>query len=384
MKRYIIPVVIIAAAIGMMSLFSSLKKEQKRGKPHTYIRTVQTQLAQYDRVKPSIEAMGRVYARDRVNVAPEVSGLVTTNNFKMRKGISFRKGQVLFRIDERQAANSLQTTISDLQNALAMLLPELKSDLPNAYEQWHAFFADLKAETIPELPETKSQREKLLATRYNIFKLYYTTKNQRLIVDKHTIRAPFSGTVEDAEVFPSSMVKAGVTVGTIARTDEMEIELALPQQDAQFVKTGVNAEVYIEGNAGKINGLVHRVSNVLDERMQTVAVFVRVKNAARQGLKSGAYAKVQLEGLLLEHAFSVPRKAIHNKDRVYIIQDRTLVEKKVDLAYLGIDRAYIVDGVAEAETIIIEPLQDAVVGMPVQSAQEAAKSPKPLMKKDGN
>jgi membrane fusion protein (multidrug efflux system) len=376
MKRYILPILILVLAFGIMSWLSSMKKDQKRGKPHEFIRTVQTETVHFDKIKPLIEAMGRVYARERISVTPEVSGLVTTDGFNMRKGVSFRKGQVLFRVDKRQALNSLHTIISDLQNALAMLLPELKTDLPEAYAPWHSFFTELKADNIPAPPVTQSQREKLLATRYNIFKLYYSIKNQRLLVDKHSIAAPFSGTVEDANIYPSSMVRAGVAVGTIARTDEMEIELALSRQDAKFVKAGVTAGVAIESNDILINGVVHRISDVLDERMQTVPVFVRVKNAARQGLKSGSYAKVQLEGSLVEHAFSIPRKALHNKNRVYIIQDQALVEKKVDLAYLGIDHAYIINGLEEADELIVEPLQDAVIGMAVQSEEDAIKKQK--------
>jgi RND family efflux transporter MFP subunit len=358
-----------------------MKKEQKRGRPDAFVRTVQTQAVHYEKIKPSIEAMGRVYARERVNVTPEVSGLVTKDGFKMRKGVSFHRGQVLFRIDRRQAANSLQTIISDLQNALAMLLPELKTDLPGAYNPWHTFFSELNADNIPALPETQSQREKLLATRYNIFKLYYSIKNQRLLVDKHTVTAPFSGTVEEAHIYPSSMARAGIAVGTIARTDEMEIELAVPVQDAQFIKAGTKAGVSIEGNNGAITGVVHRVSDVLDERMQTIPVFVRVKNAARQDLKSGSYATATFDGSRLTRAFSVHRKALHNNNRVYTIEKGVLSEKQVELGYVGIDRAYITGGLDEADVLITEPLQDAVVGMAVQSEEDALKKQK-LKKKD--
>jgi RND family efflux transporter MFP subunit len=366
-----------------MSWLSSMKKEQKRGRPDAFVRTVQTQAVHYEKIKPSIEAMGRVYARERVNVTPEVSGLVTKDGFRMRKGISFRKGHVLFRVDRRQAVNSLQTIISDLQNALAMLLPELKTDLPEAYEPWHTFFAELSSDNIPALPETQSQREKLLATRYNTFKLYYSMKNQRLMVDKHTVTAPFSGTVEEALIYPSSMVRAGVSVGTIARTDEMEIELSLPRLDVQFIKAGAAAGVSAEGGTDLIKGVVHRVSNILDERMQTVSVFVRVTNATRQGLKSGSYAKVSFEGSLLDRAFSVPRKAIHDKDCVYTIKKGVLAEKKVSLGYVGIDCAYITGGLEEEDILITEPLQDAVIGMAVQSEEDALINQKLKKKKEG-
>ncbi len=372
MKRFILPIIILAFGIYLLIFLSSMKKDQKRRKHHGFIRTVQTQTVKYDRIQPLIESMGRVYARERITITPEVSGIVIKDKFKMQKGVQFKKGQTLFSIDQRQAFNTLQTITSDLQNALALLLPELKTELPDAYTSWQYFFDALSAHSIPKLPDTQSQREKLLAMRFNIFKLYYTTHNQRLILDKHTIRAPFDGTIEESTIFPSSMVKAGVGVGTVTRTDEMEIELPLTQKDAPFVKKGIPAKIFINESKNEINGFVHRISNLLDENMQTVSVFIRIKNALSQGAKSGAYAKVLLEGDELEHAFSIPRKAIHNKNGVYIIQGKKLVEKKVEIAYLSIDHAYIVNGVEESDLLITEPLQDAIIGMAVQSEQQSA------------
>jgi hypothetical protein len=170
------------------------------------------------------------------------------------------------------------------------------------------------------------------------------------------------------------MARAGATVATIARTDIAEIELALPARESGFVKSGMDALVTVDQHAEPIKGSVHRISDILDERMQTVAAFVRVKNAARQGVKSGAYATVQLDGKPLDNAFEMSRKAIHDKNRVYVIEKGKLAEKEIDIAYMGISKAYVQGGIDDGAVLIAEPLQDAVIGMAVQSAETARRA----------
>lgn len=372
MKRYFLPVVIVAAAFAVMSFMSTLKKDQKRGLPPPFVRTVTTRTATFDSLRPLISNGGRVRAIERVDVAPEVSGVVLSDGFRLRKGIAFSRGATLLKIDSREALFTLRGTISDLQNALTSSLPELKIDVPEAWDRWSGFFGELSADHIPPLPRTTSTREKLLLTRYQVFKLYYSARSRRLLLDKHTIRAPFSGTVEDASVFPSSMVRAGVSLGRIVRTDRMEIELALTLDEALLVNKGDTARVRPGNTAAPVEGLVDRVSDVLDERMQTVPVFVRVDNAAARGLRGGGYVTVDIEGRKLDHVLHLPRKAIHNRTFVYVIDEGRLEEKEVRLAHVGIEDVYVSGGIREGAVVIVEPVQDAVIGMRVQSAQPSS------------
>ncbi|MBD3393795.1 MAG: HlyD family efflux transporter periplasmic adaptor subunit [Chitinivibrionales bacterium] len=371
MKKFVIAAVIVAAAFGLMAMLSSLRKDQPRARPEAFVRTVLTRTARYDTVRPSIRASGRVRALQRVSLAPEVSGIVLATPFRLRKGMSFSRGQVLMKIDNRQAGYAYQSALSDLRNALAGFLAELKTDVPDAYGRWETFFNHLEQDDLPALPRVPEGREKLLATRHNIYKLYYAAQTHGLSLARHTLYAPFDGTVEESMIDPASMARAGAAVAVIARTDIVEIELALAQAEARLVRAGAPARVSVEGIAGEVAGEVHRVSDVLDERMQTVAVFVRVAHAAKQGVKSGSYATVDVEGEPLPHAFSLGRKAIHDKDRVYVIESDTLAEKTVDIAYRGITTAYVRGGVDDGAVIVAEPLQDAVLGMAVQSVEDA-------------
>lgn len=366
MKRYGIPLLLIVLAFVGYKFMAGLRTDQSRRPPSAFVRTVSTTVVRYGDVRPPVTATGRVRALEQVSLTPEVTGTVKGSGFALRKGTSFRKGQVLMRIDSRQALYAVQSTVSDLQNALAALLPELKVDMPDAYERWSAFFNQVEGTTLPDIPETSSEREKLLVTRYNVYKLYYTAGTQKVTLGKHTLRAPFTGTVEDASVYPASMARAGSPVATISRTDIMEIELALTQQEAGMVERGAAVALRAEGLPDTIRATVHRVGEALDERMQTVPVFVRVTGAVKAGLRPGMYATATITSEAIAHAQKIPRKALHNGVRVYTVEDGALQERVVSLAYTGLESAYLTGGLDEGDTLIIEPLQDAVLGMAVR------------------
>ena len=384
MKRFILPILILVIAIAAMKFLSSMKKEQKRHKPVQFIRAVAVQVVHPETINPTIKAMGRVRSREVVELTPEVSGIVLSQNFRLRKGDSFYKGQTVLSIDSRLASNSYKTMISDLQNALASLLPDLKSDIPDAYERWNTFFTALSPDQpLPGLPAAGNDREKLFVSRFNIYKLYYLAQNQRLTLSKHTLKAPFTGTVSESKIFPASMVRAGIGVATLVRTDNMEIELPLTSVEASFVRKGMSALVTTDDMQEPITGTVHRMGGNLDEQMQTVSVFVRVKNGSPNNLLDGAFATVFIKGDEIPQSVAVVRKAVHDKNKVYTINSGQLEEKEITIAYNGIDTAYVSNGLNELDTLVIEVLQDAVIGMAMQPVIDGkvigkAKSKRPL------
>lgn len=377
-RRFIIPVLIVAAGFGGMKFLASFKKEQKRLPPRPFIRTLTTSTVHYNDLSPSIETMGRVLPLEQIQLAPEVSGLVLDRSFKLFKGNTFRKNDILLRIDTIQAYFNYSATISDLQNALAGLLPELKTDQPKALEAWQRFFSRLSVDTLPALPEVQTDREKLLATRYQIYRLYFLARQQQNTLGKHTIRAPFTGTVEETQAYPGSMARAGTALATLVRTDAIEIELALTQQQLPFISTGSTVMVDLEGTDATQTGTVNRISNILDKRMQTAAAFVRIDGCTGPLIKSGAYAKVRMAGSVIAHAVAIPRKALHNRVFVYTIESDTLAEHRIKIAYQSVDSAYCTGGIAEGGELIVEPLQDAVIGMAVQNPATARKRQKTM------
>lgn len=365
MSRYIPPVIILAVAFAIMLFISSLKKEQKRHPPGKSVRAVSASVVKLGANRPVIRSMGRVRSLDIVDLIPEVSGLVQEKGFNLRKGGNFKKGQVLAQIDPRVADNNFKTAISDLQSALALLLPELKSDFPQPYERWRTFFDSLGFEGgLPGLPREVEGRVTLYLSRYNIYKLYFLARNQAITLERHTLRAPFGGTVRSSNINPASMARAGSPLASLSRSDVIEVEAPLPYGDAGLLRPGLAVKVRAGASKTGHEGRISRIGSSVDERMQTVPVFITVQGA-ESDLMDGEFAEVVFSGDLLPGSFTLPRKAIHQGDRIYQLANGALQEKTVQIAYLSMDSAYITGGVSDGDTLVAEPLQDAVIGMAV-------------------
>lgn len=372
LKRVVIPLLLLATGFGSMQILASFKKGQKRMPPRPVIRTVLSKSVRFGTLSPVIETMGRITPLERVALTPEVSGIILKQHFKLYKGASFKKNEILCSIDSSQVFFGYSATMSDLQNAVASLIPEFSGNTPEASARWQQFFTQLSVTSVPQLPETTSDREKLLATRYNVYKLYYLALQQRNMLEKHTLYAPFDGTVETTQIYPASMARSGSAVASLIRTDALEIELSIPIHQLATLSTGTEVTITIpERKDTTCSGTLNRIGTVIDERMQTATVFIHLERPPLSIVRPGAYAQVQLRLAPLEHAFALPRKALYNKEYVYTIDHDTLAMRKISVDYLSIDSAYTTSGLSEGATLIVEPLQDAVIGMAVQNETTA-------------
>ena len=138
------------------------------------------------------------------------------------------------------------------------VLPELKADIPGVFKKWNGFFQQLSFDNLPELPRVDNQQEKLYLSRFNVYNLYFATRSQKILLEKHFLRAPFKGTVISSNIRPGSMVGVGITLGSIVRTDRMEIETPLPISDAQWVERKKPVKITVSETGQKLSGKVDR------------------------------------------------------------------------------------------------------------------------------
>ena len=74
-----------------------------------------------------------------------------------------------------------------------------------------------------------------------------------------------------------------------------------------------------------------------------------------------------LKGVVVENAFTVPRKAIYNDKYVYVIDDSVLVQKEVSIVRYESESVIINGGLENGDTLVVELLQGVTPGMPARS-----------------
>ena len=98
-----LPVAIIAIGFLMMFFLLGLKKEVPKRQPVIPVKVVQTEVVRLKPIHSKIEAFGRITTSQPVELYAEVAGKVEDGNISFKSAQSFSKGDLLYKIDDRQA-----------------------------------------------------------------------------------------------------------------------------------------------------------------------------------------------------------------------------------------------------------------------------------------
>lgn len=78
------------------------------------------------------------------------------------------------------------------------------------------------------------------------------------------------------------------------------------------------------------------------------------------------FLKASLTGKTVANAVEIPLRLLYGKDQVFLVENEKLVVRKVEVGYRLTDAAIITGGLKPGERMVVEVLQGAVEGMPVQ------------------
>jgi len=96
-----------------------VKKERRTVKVSSFSPSIQAN---------QIDIDGRVQAHERVNLTAKVQGTMQESGKSIKEGKYFKKGDLLFSIDNREAAFTLKAQKSTLMTSITQMMPDLKFD----------------------------------------------------------------------------------------------------------------------------------------------------------------------------------------------------------------------------------------------------------------
>jgi len=174
-------IAILTISVSMMMLFASMKEEQPRVEKEEMKKYIKVESIKYSTLSSSVEAHGRLESRQYIDLSAEVQGKILSGKISLKKGQSFKKGDLLMKIYSEEFILALQSKKSRFLNSIANLLPDLKIDYPNIYEEWSDFFVAIKMDKpLPEIPETKTKQEKIFLASRNILSDYFSIKSDEI------------------------------------------------------------------------------------------------------------------------------------------------------------------------------------------------------------
>lgn len=351
---------ILLFAVLMSGFFAGLRKKPPKTPAPEVKRYVKAEKVEYSDIESQVIGSGRLASRQQVNLIAEVQGKILAGEVRLKKGQSFKKGAVLFRIFDGEARLSLLARKSKFLNALANLLPDFKVDYPASYSNWKRFLGSVDIEkSLPQLPEIKSPQEKIFLAGRNILSDYYSIKSEEVRMKKYAVKAPFSGAFTNVLLEVGSVANPGSRVGEIIRTDELELEVPIEVHNAAWIKVGSSVRVSTEDGSKNWTGKILRKSEFVEPSTQSISVFVGLTSTRENPLYLGLYLKAHFPGVVIENAMEVPRNAVFNQNEVFVVKDGRLSKREIRVLKVD-EKTLIFAGLDKGLDVVVEPLINAM------------------------
>ncbi|WP_323844518.1 efflux RND transporter periplasmic adaptor subunit [Microbulbifer magnicolonia] len=374
--NFAIPVALIVLALLISSWLMREKPTLSRGERRTPPPTVDVAVAERGRFPLTVNALGKVTARELAELQPQVDGRVEWLDYDLGPGSTLEKNQLLLRIESEPYQLALQTARSSLAERRAELQQE-QGQRQVAEEEY-----ELLGSSLPAADRALVLREPQLAAakaRVDAAEAQVGLAQRDLRLTE--IRAPFGALLVSRSVDVGDRVAPGTVLYSLAGAERFQIEVEVPAAQLGRVNSP-DAEVRIRGSqwpTGEYRrGEFVRVIPVLEEQGRLARVLVEltdplaIDDPNQPPLLLNDLARVEITGRATRERVRVPLTAVQDGDRVWLVRDNRIVVRPVQIAYLSGDYAVLDSGLDGGETLVTTRLTTVTEGMPVQVAGQAA------------
>ncbi|MDP4953505.1 MAG: HlyD family efflux transporter periplasmic adaptor subunit, partial [Flavobacteriales bacterium] len=366
--RALIGVAIMGTGIFIASRLIATKPSPPIGIPPKPVKSVSVMQLNSQANMAETPVQGRVLARKKIEVFSEVNGRLLSRSKEFRQGVKFAEGEVLLAIDGAEQEMQVRAQRSGFLQLITSSLADIKIDYPNSFEAWSNYATNFKVEqSLAAIPKAQSTQEEFFLSNRGILNQYYQIKSAEERLQKFTIRAPFSGEVSESMINAGALVRAGQKMGAFVNTGNFEIEAAVSEAAAKYIK--VNDEVkFTTSNGTLLSGVVLRKSQSIDPQTQTLKVFVEVNG---ENLRDGAY----LSGVIMSESpaesIEISADLLTPNDGVYVVENSKLKLLRPNIIHRSADQVLIsTEGIPGDTKFIAEPVANAYEGMDVNIVGE--------------
>lgn len=262
--------------IGLFAVFSFNAQAFQAGPPPAKVVTVPIEMRM---LSPQVQVPGTVVSRNDARISAEITGRIT---WIAEVGDTFRKGQVIARIDNTFYKNEVKRLEADLL--------QKSQNLVRVEELAASQFSS--ASSLQQAVANKAMAEAILdQAKYNF--------------DRTQIKAPFTGVVVERIGQVGEFASAGLQVLRFVDTENMEVSARVPISSAPFLE-GVENVFVTENLDGKMLAL-RSVVPVGDERSRMMEIRVSLPQGT---WVVGTAVKVDVPSGPAREALAVPRDAL--------------------------------------------------------------------------
>jgi RND family efflux transporter MFP subunit len=392
--RKILKAVLVLAIVGAgYGLYLYLKTS--RDVPHRQSLGQRPTLVELIEVRPArepvtVSAMGTVTAAQTVTVLPEVSGRIVYQSSRLVPGGRFSKGQILVRIDPTDYDLALKQQQARVVQAKMELARErgLKSV---AEREWTL----IRDEVQPtEEGKKLALREIQMENAQVAVDAAQSFLDQAKIMRERTvIKAPFNAVITEEFVDRGQVVSPASRIGILVATDKFWVQVSVPVDRLSWIhipgvnsKVGSSVEVIQRAGADieiQRRGRVIKLQTSLDPKNKMARLLVEVddplgtpgENGTVMPLLLGSYVNVCIQGPRVRDAVAVPRLALRDQNRVWVMSENKLQIRKVEVVWIRKETVFVRGDLQSGETVITSRISAPIEGMLLYTREDQPNQP---------
>ena len=305
----------------------------------------------------------------------EVGGEVIYRSKKFAEGASVIEGEILAKIDDTDLQLQYKNALLQLANAEVQYSLQL-AEAEVAKEAWDKIGDGVASDLTLKKPQLK-QAEAFL----EVAKAQVSSAAKKL--NKTEIIAPYAGRIQNVNIDLGTTIIPGQPVGAMYTSSEIEITLAVKDNDLQFLsipmdgrklnpseQASVVIESFYKGKTQSWKGKLERVDGVIDPVTRMINLIAVFKNdfieSDKPNLPIGLFVEAKIDGITLKNIFEIPINSISEDNEVYIVnKDNQLELRELTILKKYSEFVIIKDGLKAGERIVTSKLSTASNGIKV-------------------
>lgn len=304
-----------------------------------------------------LRVTGELKGEQQSQVAADAAGKVV--EAPVERGSVVKKGDLLIKLDERNAVLSLQEAVATLESV------KLKLDWQRSEMTRNEPLAKTKA--IAESDFQKIKLELSAAEADYAASVARGDMAKKALADT-SILAPFSGTVADRLSNVGEYVSANTPVASLVATGKLRLTLNVPETAVGSISEGQDVVFKVPAHPdAEFRGRIKFIGAAVRVASRDLQVEAEVTNADGR-LKPGMFAEGRV-ALAEAEGVAVPASSIRtdgNTFKVFLVEDGRVAERLVAVGETKGDEIEIRRGLTKGEAVIVAPTAEAVDGRKVK------------------
>ena len=300
-----------------------------------------------------LKSQGIVTAETSSVLSAQVPGRIKHIDNAFVEGGSFKTGQVLLSLEDDDYLNAILNAEAELANAKQLLASEL-GKVKQATREWRDLGDQASNDLFLRKPQLASARSAVTSAEASL-------KQARLNLSRTKIKAPFNGQLLSKHADLGQFATQGMSLADIYSTATAEVRLPITAGQRAFitVHSGAIKKVKLFAKYGTKQfqwmAYIDRIEAAVDTNSRQYYLVASLENPFKPltsaqlevssrvekvnpPLAIGQYLTAMIEGDSVERSIQIPRKALRQKNLIWLLVDDRLVNQMI--TPLQVDRDF--------------------------------------------